>query len=199
MRAALILFVAVYLLNVIPAFAPPTWMVFSYIGFRYPTHNVALFAIAGSAAAMLGRITLAKMARVIIRQRFMSESSRANIDAIRARLEKRRMVTFSVLLFYAFTPLPSNYVFLAYGLTTMELKVIAAPFFLGRAVSYGFWGLTSAAVSRRVPFETGDTMPYFGVYFVLTQLALLAVVYGFMRIDWRILFSEKKLRWAKKQ
>src|SRR5512137_3068903 len=107
MNGIFLLFIFVYLLNVIPAFAPPTWMVFSFLGFRYPSQNVPLFAVAGALAATLGRVTLAKLARVIIRQRFMSQSAKDNIDAIRAKLEKRRVLTFSIFLFYAFTPLPS--------------------------------------------------------------------------------------------
>jgi uncharacterized protein YhhL (DUF1145 family) len=97
-KAILYLFVFVYLLNLIPAFAPPTWMVFSLLGFRYPSHNVPLFAVVGALAATLGRVTLAKLARVIIRQKFMSQASRDNIDAIRERMEKRRVMTFGVFL-----------------------------------------------------------------------------------------------------
>jgi hypothetical protein len=46
MFTALILFFSViFLLNVIPAFAPPTWMIFSFIGFHFPAQNGAELAI----------------------------------------------------------------------------------------------------------------------------------------------------------
>jgi hypothetical protein len=198
-KAILYLFVFVYLLNLIPAFAPPTWMVFSFLGFRYPLHNVPLFAVVGALAATLGRVTLAKLARLIIRQKFMSQASRDNIDAIRERMEKRRVMTFGVFLSYAFTPLPSNYLFIAYGLTPLELKLIAVPFFLGRSVSYGFWGFTSSAVSRRLTLESTETISYMTVYFVITQILLLLTVYAFTRVDWRLLLTERKMRWLKKR
>lgn len=102
---------------------------------------------------------------------------------------------FEILLFYAFTPLPSNYVFIAYGLTTLRLALITVPFFIGRFVSYSFWAFTAVAVSRRVSFEDSKALPYFGVYFVATQLLLLSLVFLFTRIDWRILLAEKKFRW----
>jgi len=51
----LLLFLLVFLLNVIPAFAPPTWMVFSFLGFRFPEHMGVTFAFAGALAATLGR------------------------------------------------------------------------------------------------------------------------------------------------
>ena len=45
MRPRLILFLTVFLLNIIPAFAPPTWMVFSFLGFRFPSHIDSSFAL----------------------------------------------------------------------------------------------------------------------------------------------------------
>jgi len=195
MRAIALLFFLVFGLNVVPAFAPPTWMVFSYIGFRYLTVNIALLAVIGAAAATLGRLTLSKMARLVVRQRFMSEGTRNNIDSIREYLEPRRKLTFGVFLFYAFTPFPSNYLFIAYGLTTMELRNIAAPFFIGRSISYSFWGLTALSVARRITLESTGALSYFSIYFVVTQILLLSLIYVFTRVDWRALLGERKFRW----
>ena len=191
----ILLFLLIFALNVIPAFAPPTWMVFSYLGFRNHGANVALLALIGALAATLGRLTLAKLSRVIIRQKLLNERTKQNIDAIREGLQGRRKLTFGIFLFYAFSPLPSNYVFLAYGLTTLELKLIAIPFFLGRAVSYSFWGLTSSAIARRFFPTNGGTWSYMTIYFIATQILLLYVVYLFTRVDWRALFVEKRFKW----
>jgi uncharacterized membrane protein YdjX (TVP38/TMEM64 family) len=134
MLEILVLFVAVFILNLLPAFAPPTGIALSYAGFRYPLHSITLLALVGATAATTGRLALAKLSRMIVRQNWMSESARANIDVLREGLEKRRKLTFSVCLFYAFSPLPSNFLFIAYGLTSLEWKLIAIPFFLGRFV-----------------------------------------------------------------
>jgi hypothetical protein len=198
MRAILLIFLIVYGLNLIPAFAPPTWMVFSYIGFRHMTLNVTVLALAGAAAATLGRLTLAKMARVVIRQRFMSVRTRENIDAIREHLEPRQKLTFGVFLFYAFTPLPSNYLFIAYGLTTMNLGTIAAPFFIGRSVSYSFWGLTASAIARKISVGSSHALSYLSLYFIVSQIVLLSLIFVFTRVDWRVLFTEKKVRWMRR-
>jgi hypothetical protein len=197
MPSTVLLFLLILLLNLIPAFAPPTWMVFSYLGFRNPTSNVALLAVVGASAATLGRTTLARLAHIVIRQRFLSDATKQNIDSIRAALEGRRTLTFSVFLFYAFSPFPSNYLFIAYGLTTMELKLLAVPFFLGRSVSYAFWGFTSSAIARRLSWESGEAFSYFSVYFVVTQTLLLCLVYAFTKIDWRALFTERRIRWMR--
>lgn len=198
MNALVILFLVVLLLNVIPAFAPPTWMVFSYLGFRYPQHAGWLLALVGASAATVGRFLLAKMSRWILRNHWLSESGRANVDAVRTELAKRPTLTFGAFLFYAFTPLPSNYLFIAYGLTALSLVRIVLPFFLGRFVSYLLWARSAAAISSRLDLEDSETLGYFSVYFVITQLLLLAVVYLFTRVDWPWLLHERKWRWLRK-
>jgi hypothetical protein len=85
-------------------------------------------------------------------------------------------------------------IFLAYGLTTMDLRLIGIPFFLGRSISYGFWGLTSSAVSRRIAMESTQALSYLSGYFIASQILLLYLIYLFTKIDWRALFGEKKLR-----
>jgi membrane protein YqaA with SNARE-associated domain len=199
MYAILLVFLIVLALNVLPAFAPPTWMVFSFAGFRFPEHANWLLALTGALAATLGRCVLAKMSRLIVRQRWLSETSRDNVDTLRDELLKRPRLTFSVLFFYAFTPLPSNTVFIAYGLTTMNMLRIAVPFFLGRFVSYSFWARGAKLLSRKFDVDNSDALGYFSVYFVLTQLAFLGIVFLFARIDRRALIHEREWKWLREQ
>ena len=194
----LILFFVVLLLNVIPAFAPPTWMVFSFLGFRLPSQMGWTFALVGAAAATTGRFLLGKLSRRIVRNHWLSNATQENINSLKFELERRPKLTFAALLFYAFTPLPSNYLFIAYGLTTLPFIRVVAPFFLGRFVSYYFWTMSSAAVSRRLELEDTEAMAYFSVYFVFTQLALLGLVYAFTRVDWYYLLQRRRFRWLPK-
>jgi membrane protein YqaA with SNARE-associated domain len=195
MYKILLLFLLVFLLNVIPAFAPPTWMVFSFVGFRFPNHMSVALAFVGALAATLGRFILAKGSNVIVRRRFLGEEAKQNVDVIRERLSQRKKLTFGIFLFYAFTPLPSNYLFIAYGLTAMELKLITIPFFLGRWASYSFWTFTASSIARRITLEDTQALSFLSVYFVMTQVFLLAVVYVFTRVDWKRLVTERRFRW----
>lgn len=195
MTSHLILFLVVFLLNVIPAFAPPTWMVFSFLGFRLPAHMGWPLALVGAIAAASGRSLLGKLSRIVVRNHWLSETTRESINSLKPQLEKRQKLTISLFLLYAFSPLPSNYLFLAYGLTSLPLGRLVVPFFVGRFVSYSFWTMSAAAVSRRLDLEGTDALAYFSVYFVLTQLSLLALVYAFTRLDWPVLLRERKLRW----
>jgi len=189
------LFFIVYALNVLPAFAPPTWMVLSLVGLNSETISVPVLALVGATAATLGRLTLAKLSRVVIRSRFLSEGTRRNVDVIKEKLEHRRAATVGSFFLYALGPFPSNYLFIAYGLTSLDLVLIAIPFFVGRLASYNFLVFSAAAARKHLALEESEAQSYFGVYFFITQILLLGFVYAFAKIDWRVLFTEKKLRW----
>src|SRR6516162_8393246 len=190
-----LLFIVVFILNVIPAFAPPTWLTLSVIGFSSPDIPVVLLALTGAAAATLGRLVLAKLSRTIVRGRFLSEPIRENVNSVKASLEKYRVLTFGMVLAYAFSPLPSNYLFIAYGLTTLRLRLVALPFFIGRLISYSFWVTTASVIGHRMEMDSFESASYVGVYFILSQLLLVPTIYLFTRIDWRAALEEKRLRW----
>ena len=190
-----LIFLIIFVMNVVPAFAPPTWTVLSYIAVRYQ-RNVVLLAVVGAAAATMGRLALARLSNRLIRGKLLGERTKANVDTIRIQLEGRKKLTAGLLLFYAFSPLPSNHVFIAYGLTAMDLRIIAAPFFIGRLASYSFWALTSSTIVEWAGLG-GRQGFFFSFYFIVGQVLTLLTVYVFTKIDWQRLFSEKRIGWLK--
>jgi hypothetical protein len=192
---SVILFVVVFALNVIPAFAPPTWMALSWVGFNNPQGSVLMVALICAVAATSGRLVLASLSHIVIRNRFLSDTMRGNIDGIKEQIEQRPTLTFGTFLLYALSPLPSSYLFIAYGLTSLSLRLVAIPFFIGRTVSYSYFAFIGAEVSKHVAVEDTDLQSYFGAYFLVTQLVLLGVVFVFVRIDWRYVVTTKRFRW----
>ena len=152
--ALALLFALIFGLNLIPAFAPPTWMALALVGFRYHDTSAALLAGTGAAAATLGRLTLAKLSHRLLRRKLLSDAHRANIGVIKDRLEARRTLTAGLFLFYAFSPLPSNFLFIAYGLTGLPILRVALPFFVGRLASYGFFIASGAAIGRHLEIDS---------------------------------------------
>jgi membrane protein YqaA with SNARE-associated domain len=185
-------------LNVIPAFAPPTWMVLAFVGFEFPETNPLLFALVAAVAATLGRLTLAKLSHWLLREKLLSETHRTNIDVIKARLEQRTALTFGLFLFYAFSPLPSNFLFIAYGLTGLPLLRVTLPFFIGRTVSYTFFIMGGAAAGRRLNVDSLESALYASGWFIASQLFLIGALYGFTRVDWKALFDQHKFVWLPK-
>lgn len=190
----LALFAIIFVLNSLPAFAPPTWMVLSAIGLSNPDANPWLTALVAATAATAGRLVLAKLAFVIVRQRWLSTRTKENIDLVKDRLATQRAMTFGVFLAYTCSPFPSNSLFIAYGLTSLPLAPVAVAAFIGRFVTYGFWVVIAMDVAQKAVFDQGSVFAYFVGYFVLTQAFLLALVFLFAKLDWRAWFAGKRLR-----
>jgi hypothetical protein len=168
MTIVLLLFIVVFALNIVPAFAPPTWMTLSFVGLTVPSVNVMLLAAVGATAATLGRVGLAKLSRLIVRQKFLSEQARLNVDALKQGIEG--------------------------GLTSLPIIFLAAPFFIGRILSYGFWVTTASALGDRLNLDSFESSSYLGAYFLVSQLLLVPVMYGFTRIDWHAAFAQRKFK-----
>jgi len=196
--ALALLFIFIFGLNLIPAFAPPTWMALALVGFEFPGTGAVHLAVVGAVAATLGRLTLARLSHWLVRERLLSAAHRANIDVIKERLEKRTALTVGLFLFYAFSPLPSNFLFIAYGLTGLPLPRVALPFFVGRLASYTFFIEGGAAAGRRLHIDSLASGLYAGAWFIGTQVMILAALYAFTRIDWTALFDRHRLVWMPK-
>ncbi|MDR6207881.1 hypothetical protein [Paraburkholderia graminis] len=191
------LFLAILLLNVIPAFAPPTWMAMSWIGFNQPGEDPFVLAIVAASAATIGRLILARCSTWLVRGHLMREADRQNIDVMKVWLERKKAVTAGALLLYAFSPFPSNYLFIAYGLTGLRLWLIGVPFFCGRLASYAVWTHFAQVAHSYLDPELDLAGGYLGAYFVATQLALLCLVFALTRIDWTFALNKHKLRFKR--
>jgi hypothetical protein len=197
-KITVVLFIVIFVLNLLPAFAPPTWTAMSFIGLTIPSIDFVSLAVVAATAATFGRVTLAKLSRAIVRQRLLSEETRYNVDAIRHGIEGRPVMTFGTFLAYSFSPLPSNYLFIAYGLTSLPIAFLALPFFVGRLVSYAFWIKTASAIGDRLELDWFESAPYFIAYFIISQLLLIPIIYGFTRVDWHAVFTGQPFRWLRR-
>jgi hypothetical protein len=195
LQIAVSLFIVVFVLNVLPAFSPPTWTTMSFIGLAVPDNNFILLSVVAAMAATFGRIVLAKFSRVLVRHGLLSDEVRRNVDAIRMGMERRPALTFGAFLGYALSPLPSNYLFIAYGLTSLPIAFLSLPFFVGRLASYAIWIRTASTVGDWLDVDWLESSPYFVAYYLSSQLLLIPVIYAFTRIDWRALFGERRLKW----
>ena len=173
---------------------PATWTVLAFISIHYKI-PIIILAVIGATFAMLGRLTLAKLSQVMIREKILKPKTKENIDHLRKKLEERKKFTFAAILFYAFSPFPSNQLFIAYGLTKMNLGLIALPFFIGRLISYEFFTFTTNTLAARFfPFSAGKIL---SGYFIFGQLGTILVIYLFTKIDWKTLFTNKKISFIK--
>ena len=191
----------IFIINIIPAFMPPTWMLLSFVGFtlHFSNYSLVIFSVFAAVAAVSGRAILALFSDRIIRNRFLSKRTKENIDIIKINIEKRKVFLTSFFLLFAFSPFPSGQLFLAYGLTGLKLRFAVIPFFIGRLASYLFWAFTASEISERLVISDFKSGAFFSLYFILAQIGTLFLVYLFAKVDWKILFEERKIRLLKKE
>jgi len=190
---ALLLFAAVYLLHLVPIFAPPTWMAIALIALNRPELNPFSVAVIAATAATAGRITLACGAKFLVRERWMSAHIRNNVDVFGRMIASRRGARWGLLLFYLYSP-ASNFLFIAHSLTRLPLTMIAVPFLLGRLTTYTLWGIAAHTVAQQFRLDQRDWSGYLGGYFILTQCVLLGLLWLFMRLDWRSLIEQRRVQ-----
>ncbi|HDR8934893.1 MULTISPECIES: VTT domain-containing protein [Burkholderia cepacia complex] len=194
-----VLFLLILLLNLVPAFAPPTWMAMSWVGFNLPDGNPFVFAVVAAAAATTGRVILATFARSLVRSRWVRDADRENIAVATRWLRKHGTLTAGAFFLYALSPLPSNYLFIAYGLSGLPLRIIAAAFFVGRVTTYAIWAHVGRFASTQLDAESELGGSYLGGYFIVTQLVLLACIVVLMKLDWHALVHERRLTFRRGQ
>ena len=148
-----------------------------------PGANPWLTALTAATAATAGRLVLAKLAYLLVRQRWLSARTKENVELVKVRLDKHRAMTFGAVLAYTCSPLPSNSLFIAYGLTSLPLAPVAVASFIGRFLTYSVWVVMAMEVAQKVVVDEGSVFAYLGGYFVVTQVLMLGLVVLFTKLD----------------
>lgn len=111
--------------------------------------------------------------------RFIPQKCSDNLNYFKKFIEDRKLGLFLGTLIYTLSPLPSNFLFIAFGASSVEVLPVLAGFALGRALSYAC--LVYASFKAFVFFK------FFGVEnvrYVADLLGILAAV-SIIFIDWR--------------
>jgi hypothetical protein len=167
-------------LNVVPAFMPPTWSVLAYFHLR---HGLAIWPLAavGAVAATAGRALLALGSRTY-GVRVVPHAWRANIEILVKIMRAHKMLGLSGLVLFTFTPVSSNYLFIAAGLARAPLPPILAVFLAGRLVSYVlFVGAAHTAAGSLTDIFGSSVEGWTQAAIQVGGFVALIVV---MRLDW---------------
>lgn len=169
----------VFLVNLLPAFGPPTWAVLVFFSFTYDLAPVPL-VLGGALAAASGRFLLASGARQL-RPRFSAARLR-RLDRAQEALMANRGRSAAGLGLFALSPVPSGQLFVAAGLMTVPLLPLTAAFFAGRLVSYSIYVGAANLAERSLGEVVIDALTSpLGMALQLAMLAALGVLLGGVR------------------
>jgi membrane protein DedA with SNARE-associated domain len=184
-------FLIIFVLSVIPILTPPTWIVVVSAYSLNDQLNPLLLSIIGATAAIAGRLLLLQLST--FGRKTINDQRKSSLEKLRKYLEKTRYGYFIGTLLFALLPLPSNMLFISYGLINAKSISIIVGFWLGRFlvyiimiyVSYYFFNSFKEMLNSDI-----HTLIIMNIVGILMTLFMLL-------IDWNILFSEHKLSFIK--
>ena len=185
------IFLVLVALNAAPILVPPTWIVLSSFYLVDPSLDPLVLALVGATGATAGRYILKRCSGVF--RRFVGDEQKSNLDAIGGFLNRRRFGYALASFLFAATPLPSNMLFVAYGLMRAKSAGLYAGFWAGRVVSY--YAMITISSIVLVPFLQIFEERYVGI--ILADVAGVGVVVLFASINWTALITHKKLRFVR--
>jgi len=121
-------------INASPILMPPSWIVLTSFYLLDPTLNIVLLAIVGATGATIGRFFLKRISGLF--RKFVGEEQKSNLDIIGSYLNKKKYGYLIASFLFGATPLPSNILFITYGLMRAKSVGIYAGFWIGRTISY---------------------------------------------------------------
>lgn len=181
----------VFGINVVPLMMPPSWIVLASIYSAFPSFNPLYLALVGATASAAGRFALMLASSKM--QRFMGQKRKSSLATIENYLSGKKYAYFILSLVFALGPLPSNMLFIGYGMMKSKALGIFLGFWIGRAVSY-FVLISISTVAFR-PFLGMFSDHLVGIL-ALDSLGLLSVV-AFATVDWEKAIIERKLVFIK--
>lgn len=176
----LVLAAVVFILNVVPAFAPPTWSVLVLFRLNTDVAPVPMVLI-GALAASMGRWTLAIYTRAL--SRHLPADRRQNLEAAGDVLLHRGARSAAGIALFALSPLPSAQLFEAAGLMNVRLFPFVAAFFAGRVVSYAIY-VSGATLAKGTSVGTVIADSLRSPLGIALQVLLLLSLVALFKIDW---------------
>ena len=177
--------------NASPILMPPSWIILTSFYLLDPTLNVMLLAVVGSTGATIGRFFLKEISGYF--RRVVAEEQKANLDIIGDYLNNKKYGYVIASFLFGATPLPSNMLFITYGLMRAKSIGIYIGFWFGRIISY----------IVMIYFGNAVLTPFLEIFedrltgILLIDGVGIGLIFLFASINWTILITQRKIKFVK--
>lgn len=185
------IFVLLLGVNAAPILMPPSWIVLASFYALDPQLDPIILALVGATGATIGRFILKQISGLF--RKFVAEEQKSNLDVIGDYLNRKRFGYPIASFLFAATPLPSNMLFVAYGLMKAKSIGLYIGFWLGRVLSYYLMLTISEIVLT--PFLDLFDDKITGI--LIADGVGIGVVVLFMSINWTLLITKRKIKFVK--
>jgi len=185
------IFLALIGVNASPILMPPSWIILTSFYLLDPTLNVVILAMVGATGSTLGRFVLKRIS--VIFRRFVAEEQKTNLDVIGNYLNQKKYGYVIASFLFGATPLPSNMLFIAYGLMRAKSMGIYVGFWFGRTISYIIM----------IYFGNAVLAPFLEMFedrltaILLIDAAGIGLIVIFASINWTLLITQRKIKFVK--
>ena len=178
-------------INAAPILMPPTWIVLSSFFALDSSLDPLLLALVGATGATIGRLILKNLSSFF--RRFVGKEQKSNLDTIGNFLNRKKFGYVLTSFLFAATPLPSNMLFVAYGMMKAKSIGLYFGFWVGRLLSYYIMITISSVVLT--PFLDLFEDKIIGI--LVADIVGVGVVVVFTCINWQALLLERKLQFVR--
>jgi len=178
-------------INASPILMPPSWIVLTSFYLLDPTLNIILLAVVGATGATIGRFFLKRISGLF--RKFVGEEQKSNLDMIGDYLNKKKYGYLVASFLFGATPLPSNILFITYGLMRAKSVGIYVGFWIGRTLSYIIMIYFGNAVLT--PFLEMFEDRLTGI--LLIDGVGIGLIVLFACINWTVLLTQRKIKFVK--
>ena len=185
------IFLVLIAVNSSPLLMPPSWIVLTSFYLLDPTLNIVLLSMVGATGSTIGRYFLKKISGLF--RKFVGEEQKSNLDIIGDFLNRRKFGYVIASFLFGATPLPSNMLFITYGLMKAKNIGIYVGFWFGRVLSYIVMIYFGNAVLK--PFLEIFEDRLLGI--LLVDVVGIILIIFFASINWSILITQRKLKFTK--
>lgn len=185
------IFLVLIAVNSSPILMPPSWIVLTSFYLLDPNLNIILLSIVGATGSTIGRYFLKKISGLF--RKFVGEEQKSNLDIIGDYLNRKKFGYVIASFLFGATPLPSNMLFITYGLMRSKNVGIYIGFWFGRVLSYIVMIYFGNAVLK--PFLEIFEDRLLGI--LLVDVVGIVVIIFFASINWSLLITKRKLKFTK--
>jgi membrane protein YqaA with SNARE-associated domain len=185
------IFLALIGINASPILMPPSWIILTSFYLLDPTLNIILLSMVGATGSTLGRFVLKKISGLF--RKFVGDEQKSNLDIIGDYLNRKKFGYLIASFLFGATPLPSNVLFITYGLMRAKNFGIYLGFWVGRMLSYIVMIYFGNAVLK--PFLEIFEDRLMGILLV-DATGIIAIIF-FASINWALLITQRKLKFVK--
>ena len=174
--------------NAAPLLMPPTWIILASFTAIDPMLDPLILSLVGATGATIGRFLLKSISGAF--RKFVGREQQSNLNAIGKFLSVKKFGYITTSFLFAATPLPSNMLFVTYGLLKAKSFGLYIGFWTGRVISYYIMITISTIVLA--PFIELFEERYIGI--IIADVLGIGSVVFFTCIDWNLLLTKRKFK-----